>query len=273
MSPSRAGEHGGYDHLAGLFAEMAALPSSDPLRTTLRQRLVTEHLPVAEHIAARFNHPGESLEDLTQVATVGLINAVDRFDPDRGSDFLSFAVPTIMGEVRRYIRDTSWAVRVPRRLKELRLAIGRATSELSQEAGRAPTPSMLAEHLGLSEEEVYEGLEATSAHQSLSLDHLLIEEPGGPTLADTLGEQDTGIDAVVNRASLHPLLMRLPERERTIVVLRFFANLTQTQIADRIGISQMHVSRLLARSLARLRGDLTAGDEPPTDEGTTSGND
>ena len=272
MSPSRSGGRaegqGDYGHLAPLFEEMAALPRGDPARAELRQRLVTEHLPIAEHIAMRFSHPGEPVEDLTQVARVGLINAVDRFDPGKGTDFLSFAVPTIMGEVRRYIRDTSWAVRVPRRLKELRLAIAAAVAELSQRLGRAPTPSQLAEHLELREEEVFEGLEATGAHHLMSLDHLLTEERDGPALADTLGERDAGLEAVVDREALHPLLMRLPERERTIVALRFFANLTQTQIARRIGISQMHVSRLLARSLAELRGELTVGEPNHPDEWT-----
>jgi RNA polymerase sigma-B factor len=271
VNGSRPGQRGGYDHLAPLFAELAALPRDHRQRQELRQRLVTEHLPVAEHIATRFSHPGEPVEDLTQVATVGLINAVDRFDPDRGADFLSFAIPTIMGEIRRYIRDTSWAVRVPRRLKELRLAIDTAVSELSQQLGRAPTPSSIAEHLGLTKEEVYEGLEAMSAHHSLSLDRLLTEEPDGPALSDTLGECDADLETVVDRESLHPLLMRLPERERRIVALRFFENLTQTQIAERIGISQMHVSRLLTKSLDQLRGRLTTGDDAPPPGRTRSG--
>jgi len=147
-----------YAHLDPVLAELAGLDADDPRRTELRDRLVTEFLPVAQHIARRFGQRGEPHDDLVQVATVGLISAIDRFDPTRGSDFLSFAVPTIMGEVRRHFRDTSWSVRVPRRLKELHLAITSATNELSQHLGRAPTPSELAKHLGISKDEVYEGL-------------------------------------------------------------------------------------------------------------------
>ncbi|GAA4025354.1 SigB/SigF/SigG family RNA polymerase sigma factor [Allokutzneria multivorans] len=247
---------GGYEQYAPVFAELAALDPDDPARTEVRDRLVTGHLPVAKHIARRFANRGENQEDLTQVATLGLINAVDRFDPERGVDFLSFAVPTIMGEVRRHFRDTSWAVRVPRRLKEMHLSISAAVGELSQRMGRAPTPSEIATHLGVSREEVFEGLEATNAYRSASLDDMLLGENDGVSLGDALGEEDEGMADVERRESLQPLLERLPERERTIVVLRFFGNMTQTQIADRVGISQMHVSRLLSRTLAKLRDAL-----------------
>lgn len=161
---ARARTKNGYEHLAPLFHELAALTEDDPRRTELRDKLVTGHLPVAEHIARRFAHRGEAGEDLVQVATVGLINAVDRFDPMRGTDFLSFAVPTVMGEIRRYFRDSSWSVRVPRRLKELHLSITAAGNELSQRLGRAPTPSEIATHLALTKDEVYEGLEAGNAY-------------------------------------------------------------------------------------------------------------
>lgn len=248
---------GGYDHLAPLFEELASLPKNSPKHAELRERLVTEHLPVAEHIARRFSHQGAPLEDLAQVARIGLINAVDRFDPQHGSDFMSYAVPTIMGEVRRHIRDTSWAVHVPRRLKELRLSIGSAVTELSQQLGRAPTPSQIAEHLGISREEVFEGLEATNAHHSLSLDYLLTDDPDSASLADTLGADDPELSVVDAREALYPLIKRLPERQQKIITLRFFGNLTQTQIADRLGISQMHVSRLLAKSLDTLRASLS----------------
>ncbi|MGO1049680.1 SigB/SigF/SigG family RNA polymerase sigma factor [Crossiella sp. CA198] len=251
-----SGDSGRYDHLKPLFSELAALPAEDPGRQRLRDQLVTGYLPVAKHIARRFSQRGEPQEDLTQVATLGLINAVDRFDAERGVDFLSFAVPTVMGEVRRHFRDASWAVRVPRRLKELHLSISAATSELSQRLGRAPTPSEIAGHLGLTREEVYEGLEATNAYRSASLDDLLIADDDSVSLGDALGEEDEGLAEVEYRESLQPLLAQLPERERTIVVLRFFGNMTQTQIADRVGISQMHVSRLLGRTLATLREKL-----------------
>jgi RNA polymerase sigma-B factor len=249
-----------YEHLASVFVELAATQDGDSRRSELRDLLVTGHLPLAEHIATRFSHRGVPREDLVQVATVGLINAVDRFDPDRGSDFLSFAVPTIMGEVRRHFRDASWSMRVPRRLKELNLAITSASGELSQRLGRAPTPSEIAQKLGLTQEDVYEGLEAGNAYHSVSLDEALSADSDSDPLADTLGEEDAGLVGVENHESLRPLIEELPERERQILTLRFFHNLTQTQIADRVGISQMHVSRLLARTLERLRQGLM--DEP-----------
>jgi len=251
----KSSQGGDYDHLAPLFAELAATPPG-PARETMRDRLVTEHLPVAQHIARRFGHRGEPHEDLVQVATVGLINAVDRFDPERGSDFLSFAVPTIMGEVRKYFRDSSWSVRMPRRLKELHLAINAGTSRLSQSLGRAPTPSELAEHLGLSREEIHEGLAAGNAYQSASLDDMLMSEDSSISLGSTIGEEDPEIAMIEQREALHPLLQKLPERERKIVIMRFFGNMTQTQIAQKVGISQMHVSRLLAKTLRQLRDVL-----------------
>jgi RNA polymerase sigma-B factor len=247
---------GGYEHLAPVFDEMAELERDDPGRADLREKLVTEHLPVAEHIARRFGNRGESREDLVQVATVGLINAVDRFDPSRGTDFLSFAVPTIMGEIRRHFRDTSWAVRVPRRLKEMHLSISSASNELSQTLGRAPTPSEIAKHLGVHRDEVYEGLEAGNAYRSVSLDDMLNHDSDTVSLGDMLGEHDSALDGVEYHESLRPLVSQLPERERTILMLRFFGNMTQTQIAKHVGISQMHVSRLLAKTLEELRRGL-----------------
>lgn len=253
----------GYDHLTTLFVELAALDENDPKRADLREELVTGHLPLAEHIATRFSNRGVPREDLVQVATVGLINAVDRFQPDRGSDFLSFAVPTVMGEVRRHFRDASWSMRVPRRLKELNLSISAASAELSQRIGRAPTPSEIARHLGLSQEDVYEGLEAGNAYHSVSLDEALSADTDSDALADTLGEEDTALEGVEYHEALRPLIERLPDRERQILTLRFFRNMTQTQIAERVGISQMHVSRLLAKTLNRLRNGLL--DEPRDD--------
>ncbi|MQA09788.1 MAG: SigB/SigF/SigG family RNA polymerase sigma factor [Pseudonocardiaceae bacterium] len=235
---------------------MATLEADDPRRAELRDQLVTEHLPVAQHIARRFNNRGEQRDDLTQVATLGLINAVDRYDPERGTDFLSFAVPTIMGEVRRHFRDASWAVRVPRRLKELHLSVSSAGTELAQTLGRAPTPSEIAEHLGLSKENVYEGLEASNAYHSVSMDEVVTSDSDAISLGDTLGEYDNELQQVDYRESLQPLLRELPERERNILMLRFFGNMTQTQIAERVGISQMHVSRLLSRTLEQLREGL-----------------
>ncbi|MEV0699185.1 SigB/SigF/SigG family RNA polymerase sigma factor [Saccharopolyspora sp. NPDC050389] len=244
-----------YDRLAPLFRELAKLGKEDPRRGVLRETLVTEHLPVAEHIARRFSHRGESQEDLTQVATLGLINAVDRFDPERGVDFLSYAVPTIMGEVRRHFRDTGWAVRMPRRLQELHLSVSAAIARLSQELGRAPTPSELAKHLGIGTDDVYRGLEAGNAYRSASLDELLTDTDEIP-LGDAIGSDDAELAEVENREMVRPLLQDLPDRERRILVMRFFRGMTQTQIAEQIGISQMHVSRLLARTLGFLRQRL-----------------
>jgi RNA polymerase sigma-B factor len=260
-SKNRDTPNTGYEHLAPLFEQLAALDEHDPNRSGLRNELVTGHLPLAEHIAARFSNRGVPREDLVQVATLGLINAVDRFQPDRGTDFLSFAVPTVMGEVRRHFRDASWSMHVPRRLKELNLAINAASAELSQRLGRAPTPSELARHLDLSQEQVYEGLEAGNAYHSMSLDEALSADADSDALGETLGETDAALDGVEDYESLRPLIEQLPERERTILTLRFFRHMTQTQIADRIGISQMHVSRLLARTLEQLREGMLVEEE------------
>jgi RNA polymerase sigma-B factor len=250
----------GYDHLTHLLEEFAQLPADGERRTELRDRLVTGYLPVAQHIARRFAHRGEPLDDLEQVATVGLIHAINRFEPERGTDFLSYAVPTITGEVRRHFRDQGWSMRVPRRLKDMHVSIGAAVSELSQRLGRAPRPSEIAERLGISTEEVLEGLEASSAYRSASLDEALAsDDESGSTAADILGEADGALDQVEYRESIRPLLAKLPDRERTILLLRFFGNMTQTQIAQRVGISQMHVSRLLSQTLAQLRDGLADG--------------
>lgn len=246
----------GFEELVPLLRELAGLRCDHPRRAELRERLVAGYLPLARNIARRFSHRGEAQDDLEQVATVGLINAVDRFEPARGSDFLAFAIPTITGEIRRHFRDHAWAMRVPRRLKDLHITIGSAMSELSQRHGRAPTVSELAEHLELSREEVLEGLQAAGAYRSSSLDSLLDADRKGAVLKDVLGRADAELDRVEFRTTLAPLLGKLPERERTLLKLRFFANLTQSQIAERVGMSQMHVSRLLSQTLARLRREL-----------------
>ncbi|MPZ64528.1 MAG: SigB/SigF/SigG family RNA polymerase sigma factor [Pseudonocardiaceae bacterium] len=252
---SRRGETTDYSHLMPLFRDFAGLGESGHRRAALRQKLVEGHLPVAKHIARRFAQRGEPLDDLEQVATVGLINAIDRFDPHRGVDFLSYAVPTVTGEVRRHFRDLGWGMRVPRRLKDLHVTLGAASSSLSQKLGRAPTATELAKHLQLPKEEVVEGLAAANAYRGTSLDRLT-DEDGWGSIADIVGQADHQLEQVEYRESLKPMLSRLPERERTILMLRFFGNMTQTQIADRIGISQMHVSRLLSQTLASLRDGL-----------------
>lgn len=247
----------GYGHLRPLFEAMAELPADSPERADLREQLVTGHLPIAEHIAQRFSHRGESHDDLLQVATVGLLNAIDRFDPDRGTDFLSFAIPTVMGEVRRHFRDSGWAIRVPRRLQERHLAVTAAGSKLSQTLGRAPTPSEIASHLRISTEEVYEGLEAGAVYRSRSLDEMIGPDEDAAPVADRIGVEDEAFHEVENNETLRPLLDRLPARERRILVLRFYGNLTQTEIANRVGLSQMHVSRLLSKTLQALREGIT----------------
>jgi RNA polymerase sigma-B factor len=252
-----------YGHLVPLLEQYAALAPDDPDRDELRDQLVRGYLPVAQHIARRFANRGEPLDDLVQVATVGLINAINRYAPDRGSDFFSFAVPTISGEVRRHFRDLGWSMRVPRRLKDLHVSINGVVAELSQNLGRAPKPSEIADRLGVPVVDVLEGLEAAEAYRSSSLDEMLSSEQGSATVGELVGEADAELARIDVQQSLRPMLAELAERERTIVLLRFFGNMTQTQIADHVGISQMHVSRLLTQTLDRLRSRL----DPETPSG------
>ncbi|MEV0635064.1 RNA polymerase sigma factor SigF [Streptomyces sp. NPDC050619] len=237
------------------FVELRSLKEGSPEYAELRNQLVRMHLPLVEHLARRFRNRGEPLDDLTQVATIGLIKSVDRFDPERGVEFSTYATPTVVGEIKRHFRDKGWAVRVPRRLQELRLALTTATAELSQQHGRSPTVHELAEKLAISEEEVLEGLESANAYSTLSLD-VPDTDDESPAVADTLGAEDEALEGVEYRESLKPLLEDLPPREKRILLLRFFGNMTQSQIAQEVGISQMHVSRLLARTLAQLREKL-----------------
>ncbi|OQR60492.1 RNA polymerase subunit sigma-70 [Streptomyces maremycinicus] len=238
-----------------MFIELRKLESSSAEYAEMRNQLVRMHLPLVEHLARRFRNRGEPLDDLTQVATIGLIKSVDRFDPERGVEFSTYATPTVVGEIKRHFRDKGWAVRVPRRLQELRLALTTATAELSQQHGRSPTVHELAEKLAISEEEVLEGLESANAYSTLSLD-VPDTDDESPAVADTLGAEDEALEGVEYRESLKPLLEDLPPREKRILLLRFFGNMTQSQIAQEVGISQMHVSRLLARTLAQLREKL-----------------
>jgi RNA polymerase sigma-B factor len=239
-----------------LLATLGGMAPDDPARAGLRDRLVELHLPLVEHLARRFRNRGEPLDDLVQVATIGLIKSIDRFDIERGVEFSTYATPTIVGEIKRHFRDRGWAVRVPRRLQELRVTLTSARAELSQKLGRAPTVAELAEYLSLSEEEVLEGLESANAYSTLSLDATEQSDDEGPAVVDQLGAEDEALAGVEYRESLKPLLEQLSPREKRILLLRFFGNMTQSQIAAEIGISQMHVSRLLARTLAKLRADL-----------------
>jgi RNA polymerase sigma-B factor len=246
-----------YADVPDMFRELAGVTPDSTEFQRQRDKIVERCLPLADHIARRFEGRGEPRDDLVQVARVGLVNAVVRFDVETGSDFVSFAVPTIMGEVRRHFRDNSWSVKVPRRLKELHLRLGTATADLSQRLGRAPTATELASELGMEREEVVEGLVAGSSYNTLSIDTGGgSDDDDARAIADTLGDVDAGLDRIEDREALRPLLEALPERERMVLVLRFFESMTQTQIAERVGISQMHVSRLLAKSLARLRDQL-----------------
>jgi RNA polymerase sigma-B factor len=185
-----------------------------------------------------------------------LIKAIDRFDPNRAVEFSTYATPTILGEIKRWFRDKGWAIRVPRRLQELRLSISAVSTDLTQKLGRSPTVPELSEALGVGAEEIIEALESASAYSTLSLDTPDPNDPGRPTTLETLGQEDEALEGVENREALSRLLNRLPERERQIILLRFFRGLTQSQIATEIGISQMHVSRLLSRTLAQLRDGL-----------------
>ena len=244
----------------GLFGELAGMAESDPRRAGLRDELVEMHLPLVEYLARRVRNRGEPLDDLIQVATIGLIKSVDRFDLDRGVEFSTYATPTIVGEIKRHFRDKGWTIRVPRRLQELKLSLTKATSELSQKNGRSPTVSELAGHLGMTDEEILEGLESANAYSAISLDAPDGGDSDSPLVSDSLGALDDSLEGVEYRESLKPLLERLPAREKRILMLRFFGNMTQSQIAGELGISQMHVSRLLARTLAQLREGLLVED-------------
>jgi RNA polymerase sigma-B factor len=221
-----------------------------------RDAIIERCLPLADNVAAHFRNRGESHEDLVQVARLGLVNAVKRFDPDSGSEFLPFAVLTMMGECRRYFRDHGWSLKVPRRLKELNLSLNAAKAELTHRLNRAPTASELAEHLGADRQEIVEGLIAANAYSTRSTDAPIDSDDVGFTVAERIGDLDADLEKVVDLVTVRPLLAALPDRERAILAMRFFENMTQSQIAQRIGMSQMHVSRLLARSLAALRDQL-----------------
>ncbi|EXG82053.1 SigB/SigF/SigG family RNA polymerase sigma factor [Cryptosporangium arvum] len=248
------------DHsaVAPLFRRFAALTDVSSEKALLRERLILIHLPLAEHLAQRFSRRGEPVDDLVQVARLGLLKAVDRFDPRRDVPFLGFAVPTIAGEIRRYFRDHAWYVRPPRRLQELHLRLNTASTEMFQRDHRAPTARTLAEHLGLPTDEVHEGLQLTNSYAPLPLDAPSSAGSDGPSVIESLGALDEALALVDNREALKRLIADLPERERRILGLRFFDERTQSQIASDIGVSQMQVSRLLSATLTRLRRQILA---------------
>ncbi len=241
-----------------LFAELSDLDTAADRKVQCRDDLVRLHLPLVDHCARRFTNRGEPLDDLVQVGTIGLIKSVDRFDDDRGVEFSTYATPTIIGEIKRYFRDKGWAIRVPRRLQELRMSITAITGEMAQDLGRSPTPREIADKLGVSLEEVMEGIESANAYSTLSLDAGDNDDEGPRnSMLDSLGVDDEALSHVEIRESIKPLIEQLPPREKRILLLRFFRGMTQSQIAEEIGVSQMHVSRLLNHTLAELRKSLS----------------
>lgn len=225
--------------------------SDDP---AIREQLIESHLGLVEYLARRFAGRGEPLDDLIQVGTIGLVKAVDRFDPKREVEFSTYATPTIVGELKRHFRDKGWAVRVPRRLQELNLRLGTVISQLSQNLQRSPTVAEISVAAEATQEEVLEALDSAHAYSLISLDAGATEE--GLSYHEQIGSEDEALEALEERVSVGPLLRHLPPRERHMLHLRFFKGMTQSEIAQELGISQMHVSRLLAKTLATLRSGL-----------------
>ncbi|MFE3252339.1 RNA polymerase sigma factor SigF [Streptomyces sp. NPDC059209] len=240
-----------------LFGRLEGLEEGTHEHAYVRNTLVELNLALVKFAASRFRSRSEPMEDIIQVGTIGLIKAIDRFELSRGVEFPTFAMPTIVGEIKRFFRDTSWSVRVPRRLQELRLELAKAGDELSQLLDRAPTVPELAERLGLTNDEVVEGMAASNAYTASSLDAQPEEDDTEGALSDRIGYEDHGLEGIEYVESLKPLIAGLPARDRTILSLRFVANMTQSEIGEELGISQMHVSRLLSRTLVRLRKGLT----------------
>lgn len=250
-----------YAEVIPLFQHLKTLASDTREFRNLRDEIIEFCMPLADHIAQRFKNRGEPLEDLIQVARVGLVNAVNRYDVETRSNFLSFAVPTIMGEVRRHFRDHGWSLKVPRSVKDLSLHINAGTAELSHSLGRAPTATELATHLGVEREKVVEALIAGASYTTLSTDRPAPADDDGRAPLEMMGGIDTNFDRVLDVETVRPLIAALPERERTVLLLRFFHNMTQSQIAERIGASQMHVSRILSRAISTVRDQAQAPEE------------
>ncbi|THA25939.1 RNA polymerase sigma factor SigF [Streptomyces sp. RKND-216] len=237
------------------FRRLRTLEEGTPEYQYARNTLIEMNLTLVRYAAGRFRHRHQSEEDIVQVGTIGLIKAIDRFDLDRGVEFTSYAVPYITGEMRRFFRDTTWAVHVPRRLQELRIRLAMANEELLAELGRPASAEEVAGHLGITVEEVVEGQVAANGYSAESLDGALSDrdEADGHSLGDRLGACDPAFDAIEGFEAVRPLLAELGDRDRRILELRFGEELTQSQIGERLGISQMHVSRLLSACLKRLR--------------------
>ncbi|MFJ7249810.1 SigB/SigF/SigG family RNA polymerase sigma factor [Kitasatospora sp. NPDC098652] len=247
-----------------LFERLAALARESSAYSYVRGTIIELNMPLVRFIAARFRHRAEDMEDILQVGTIGLIKAVDGYDPQRGVEFITYAVPTITGEIKRFFRDTSWPVRVPRSMQELYLTVARGSDRLEQELGRLPSPEEIAEGLHLTVEQATEGLVAGRVYRPDSLDALRDQDTdeSGSAMLDRLGDCDPGIELADFRTAVRPLLAHLPEREQTVLKLRFWDGLTQSEIAARIGVSQMHVSRLLSTTLSGLRERLENDDAP-----------
>ena len=242
-----------------LFDRLTVLEEGTHEYQYVRNTLIEINLTLVRFSARRFRSRGDDMEDIVQVGTIGLIKAIDRFDLSREVEFTTFAIPYVVGEIKRFFRDTTWDVRVPRRLQEMRMDLARANDKLTSKLGRAPRVSELAEHLGVSEEEVVEGQVAANGYNSSSLDATVNDEEGEASLADVLGECDEAMDLVEDFHALKPLLAELSDRDRKIIELRFGEELTQAQIGEQLGLSQMHVSRLLSRALSGLRKGMLAG--------------
>ncbi|HEX4787580.1 MAG TPA: SigB/SigF/SigG family RNA polymerase sigma factor [Actinospica sp.] len=237
-----------------VFRHMASLPTDDPERARLRDEVVADHMAYARHIARRYSRRrNAAVEDFEQVAYLGLIKAVDNFDPGHGTRFLGYATPMIVGEIKRYYRDATWCVHVPRHMQEVTGSLHKAADALTGELGRSPTLAELAGHLGVSQDEVVEALDASEAYRTASLDHPVGHEEEAASLGDLIGGDDPGYELTVDREVLRGLVARLCERDKRILLMRFFRGMTQAQIGEEIGISQMQVSRLITRILAELR--------------------
>lgn len=250
---ARRHPHDDAPRTAEAFRRLTTLPPGER-RDALRDEIVEAWLPMAERLAGRFRGRGESYDDLRQVAALGLVKAVDRYDPERGNAFESYAVPTITGEIKRHFRDHLWTLHVPRRVQDLRNRVRLAGQDLSQTLpGRTATVAEIAGHAGLSEEDTRIGLEALESFTALSLDAETAGREDGYSLSDSLGSPDPALDTVVDREAVRGRLAALPERERAILYMRFFGDMTQSRIAEQLGISQMHVSRLISRCCGRLR--------------------
>lgn len=265
LLPGVVASNGGRSRSAvqDLLRERADLPAGHPDRAVLRARSIEAGLPLARRLAGRYRGRGEPLDDLCQVAALALVTAVDAFDPARQAAFSSYAVPTIVGALKRHFRDSTWRLRVPRPIHDLAVSLAPAAARLAQQLGRSPTLTELAAHLQATEDEVAAARDAWRAHHPDSLDAL--SAVGGQDqrpLIDTIGALDARLDAVMDRHTLQPLLAALPDRQRRILAMRYLGDLTQAEIAAKVGLSQMHISRLLARTLAQLRTGMLA-EQPP----------